>query len=85
MDSNFNRPFGITHIKCCKDCKKRTVGCHSTCDVYIAERAKFDEERKDAAVARQAHDDFMRIVGVSKKERYQRFSNVAYQRKHKGD
>lgn len=32
-------------IECCKDCEKRYVGCHSTCEDYIAEK-KADAERK---------------------------------------
>ena len=35
----------------CRSCENRTVGCHSTCEKYIEDRARYDEikerERKD--------------------------------------
>lgn len=30
-------------FKCCRGCGKRTVGCHSWCKRYIAEKKKHDE------------------------------------------
>ena len=32
-------------IKCCMNCKERSVGCHSVCEKYIAERKELDEYR----------------------------------------
>lgn len=32
-------------IYCCKDCTKRCLGCHSTCEGYIAQKAEHDERR----------------------------------------
>lgn len=32
-------------IKCCKDCKKRHLGCHSTCEDYIREKSEHDNLR----------------------------------------
>ena len=34
-----------TRITCCKDCNKRTVGCHSTCDDYIRQNDELNEFR----------------------------------------
>lgn len=31
-------------IKCCKDCKERQLGCHSTCEKYLKERGMKDKE-----------------------------------------
>lgn len=31
-------------IKCCKDCKERQLGCHSTCEKYSKERWMKDKE-----------------------------------------
>jgi hypothetical protein len=31
---------------CCKNCEKRYIGCHSTCDEYITYRAAKDEENE---------------------------------------
>lgn len=28
----------MTYISCCKDCKIRHIGCHSTCEDYIEEK-----------------------------------------------
>ena len=30
------------YIKCCHNCEKREVGCHSWCEAYKEERAKLD-------------------------------------------
>ena len=30
-------------IKSCKDCTERYVGCHSYCEKYKAEKARYDE------------------------------------------
>ena len=45
----------MSFIKSCKDCTERYIGCHSYCEKYKAERAKYDEcrmrekEQKDIA------------------------------------
>lgn len=33
-------------MKCCMNCEKRMAGCHSTCEMYIAE-SRADHERKE--------------------------------------
>ena len=35
-------------IKCCKDCKERTINCHSTCEKYLleAEQNRIQREQK---------------------------------------
>ena len=35
-------------IKCCQNCEDRSVGCHSTCEKYKAERDAYhaDKERE---------------------------------------
>lgn len=30
----------------CKDCKERHLGCHSTCEKYIAEKAESERVRQ---------------------------------------
>lgn len=34
-------------IRCCYGCEEREVGCHATCEKYIAERKALDEEKKE--------------------------------------
>lgn len=34
-------------IKCCKDCQKKQVGCHSTCTDYIIEKAFYEAQREE--------------------------------------
>lgn len=31
---------------CCRNCQKRFVGCHSTCEEYKEAKAKFEEKKK---------------------------------------
>jgi hypothetical protein len=33
-------------IYSCKDCTERVVGCHSTCEKYLKEKAEYAEENK---------------------------------------
>lgn len=47
-------------IQCCLGCEKRCVGCHATCEAYIAEKAKHDAEREAAWSGRRE------IVGYGK-------------------
>lgn len=37
----------MTDCTCCKDCEKRKVGCHSTCEEYKAFRSKRDAENAE--------------------------------------
>ena len=54
----------------CKDCIDRKVGCHSTCEKYIA----YDEERKrissERAKFRQVENDLVAIqLSMKKRDR----------------
>ena len=33
-------------IRCCKDCQDRFIGCHGTCEKYIAQNKAHQEELK---------------------------------------
>lgn len=33
-------------MNCCKDCRERNVGCHATCQKYIADKAQRDADWK---------------------------------------
>ncbi len=49
----------VSKINCCKDCVKRTVGCHSTCPAYCSERdalEKSNELKLKASIDR--HDRY---------------------------
>jgi hypothetical protein len=41
-------------IKCCKDCTKRHAKCHSECEEYKADKARYEEEKKKYRIANQA-------------------------------
>ena len=34
-------------IKCCKDCTKKKLGCHSDCGDYIVEKAFYKAEKAE--------------------------------------
>lgn len=42
-------------IKCCKDCARREVGCHSFCEVYQKEKAIYEAQCMD--IRRKKHDE----------------------------
>ena len=33
-------------ITCCRNCKKRSLGCHSSCEEYIKQRAMLTETKE---------------------------------------
>lgn len=37
----------------CKDCKDRTIGCHSTCKKYIKEKAEYESNLHQYNVGRE--------------------------------
>lgn len=43
--------------RCCKDCNRRIVGCHSFCKEYQAERQKSEELYAARAAAHDAQND----------------------------
>lgn len=47
----------MSRIKCCKDCTKRHVGCHSECQDYITEKRMLEEELQ--RVAKQRDLDYL--------------------------
>ena len=40
-------------IKCCKDCKKRFLGCHDSCDEY---KEELEEMHKEKEYNKKHHD-----------------------------
>lgn len=52
-------------IKCCKDCKKRFLGCHDTCATY---KSELEEMHKEKEYNKKHHDvtdyDVNRIASV---------------------
>lgn len=40
-------------IKCCKDCKKRFLGCHDNCATY---KAELEEMHKEKEYNKKHHD-----------------------------
>lgn len=47
-------------VWCCKDCKKREIGCHSKCEKYLKQKEDSEELnkkiRKDKKFARATRD-----------------------------
>lgn len=37
----------IPTIRCCMKCTDRTVGCHSTCERYLKEKAEWEQKKLD--------------------------------------
>jgi hypothetical protein len=33
-------------IRCCYGCEERQIGCHATCERYLAEKEALDQERE---------------------------------------
>ena len=48
-------------IKCCVDCTKRELGCHSTCEEYLKQKAKRDEMNEKRRAFNDVQTDFLRV------------------------
>ena len=46
----------MTKINCCYGCEKREVGCHSSCESYIAERKLMDAEKEKRKKTQEKSD-----------------------------
>ena len=44
-DFNSNINVGCNPISSCFECNKRSVGCHSVCIDYIAEKARYEQQK----------------------------------------
>lgn len=45
----------------CKDCTKRHLGCHSTCEIYIAYRKEKDERNYWGWIERKEGQEVKRV------------------------
>lgn len=43
----------MEHIRVCKDCQDRHMGCHVDCEKYKAERERLDKEKKQIREAKR--------------------------------
>lgn len=46
-------------IHCCKDCTRREVGCHSSCEEYLQEKADYNKRKDEAYRKRKEIADQM--------------------------
>lgn len=56
-------------ITCCKDCKKRYLGCHDYCETYLDEKEKHDQLRKKIYKEKQADNDYYEAYYSNRKDR----------------
>ena len=59
-------------IKCCKDCTKKKIGCHSDCVDYIVEKAFYEAEKaeKYEKMLVQRRFDDQQFHSISKRKKY---------------
>lgn len=51
-------------VTCCYNCKKRTVGCHGTCDEYLAQKAKNNKIKEK--IVKQRHYESDTLCQISR-------------------
>lgn len=59
-------------IKCCKNCPRKQMGCHSDCADYIIEKAFYEAEkaeRREKMLVQRRLDDQMHN-GITKYRKY---------------
>lgn len=59
-EKKHSQEIGLNKISCCKDCvpPKRHIGCHSTCEEFLAEKAEYEAEKAIENKARKEYADF---------------------------
>ena len=50
--------LGQATIKCCKNCTKRCIGCHSVCEEYIAEKEALEVKKQLIRKKKQFDKEF---------------------------
>lgn len=53
---------------CCKNCEKRQVGCHSTCEDYLAQKIRNDTERAERNADNQEFLAYITRITKTKKQ-----------------
>lgn len=46
----FNRDYQYKAVSPCKDCTKRSVNCHGTCEEYIEFQKQLDQEKEERRI-----------------------------------
>lgn len=54
----------------CKDCQKRFVGCHSSCESYLKARAEFEAEKKKIEKNKKVDKEYQGFVVHSQDRRH---------------
>lgn len=62
----------MPQAKCCKDCSKRCVGCHSSCEEYLSFREELDEFNKKVAESKALvrDADYIRLQSTLDRRAY---------------
>ena len=56
----------------CKDCKRREVGCHGSCEEYLRfseERAEYNRRRREIVASSRYSERYMKAIASRKKYR----------------
>lgn len=56
-------------VRCCKDCEKREVGCHSTCEEYIRQSEETKKINELKWKEKHTYDDHIDRVAKFRKTR----------------
>ena len=58
-------------ITCCRDCEERKMGCHATCEKYIAQQQENAARRDRTNAEKEINGVHIRYLAASK-DRYRR-------------
>ncbi len=59
-------------IQCCKDCPDRNIGCHSTCEQYLAQKAEHDLDAERIRNIKIQDYEFKKLAGDHRYKRVKR-------------
>lgn len=62
-------------ITCCRNCKNRSIGCHSTCEVYIQQAEEYHALKAKADKRKYVHGYLYqqrteRVIKANKRKRH---------------
>lgn len=58
----------MSNFNCCRYCKTRTIGCHSTCNEYLKAVEENEREKKEIRIKKEKYKDYaeMKINNINR-------------------
>lgn len=64
-------------FRCCYQCEKRHINCHSDCTAFLEEKAKLDKAKEEKAKQTASRNEFI-AMAMRRKDKEYRKRNLRY-------